>query len=88
MIIYPAIDLKNGVCVRLKMGDMNQATEYGEPAEVALKWQQMGAQYLHVVDLDAAFAGAFVITSYSIHYTKLYEFYVKRKTVLKLRRRI
>lgn len=59
MIIYPAIDLKNGVCVRLKMGDMNQATEYGEPAEVALKWQQMGAQYLHVVDLDAAFAGAF-----------------------------
>ncbi len=59
MILYPAIDLKNGVCVRLKMGDMDQATEYGEPAEVALKWQQMGAQYLHVVDLDAAFAGEF-----------------------------
>ncbi len=59
MIIYPAIDLKNGVCVRLKMGDMEQATEYGDPAEVALKWQQLGAPYLHVVDLDAAFAGAF-----------------------------
>ena len=59
MIIYPAIDLKNGVCVRLKMGDMDQATEYGDPAEVALKWQQLGAPYLHVVDLDAAFAGTF-----------------------------
>lgn len=59
MIIYPAIDLKNGVCVRLKMGDMEQATEYGDPAEVARKWQQLGAPYLHVVDLDAAFAGTF-----------------------------
>ncbi len=59
MIIYPAIDLKNGVCVRLKMGDMEQATQYGEPSEVAQKWQQLGAQYLHVVDLDAAFAGVF-----------------------------
>ncbi len=59
MIIYPAIDLKNSVCVRLKMGDMDQATEYGEPSEVALRWQQMGAGYLHVVDLDAAFAGEF-----------------------------
>ena len=59
MIIYPAIDLKKGVCVRLKMGDMAQATEYGDPAEVALKWQQLGAPYLHVVDLDAAFAGEF-----------------------------
>lgn len=59
MIIYPAIDLKNGVCVRLKMGDMDQATAYGDPSEVAAKWQQMGAKYLHVVDLDAAFAGAF-----------------------------
>jgi phosphoribosylformimino-5-aminoimidazole carboxamide ribotide isomerase len=59
MRIYPAIDLKNGVCVRLKMGDMAQATQYGDPAEVALRWQKEGAQYLHVVDLDAAFAGAF-----------------------------
>lgn len=59
MIIYPAIDLKNGACVRLKMGDMAQATQYGDPAEVAKRWQQQGAQYLHVVDLDAAFAGTF-----------------------------
>lgn len=59
MIIYPAIDLKNGTCVRLKMGDMEQATQYGDPAKVAQRWQQQGAQYLHVVDLDAAFAGAF-----------------------------
>ena len=59
MRIYPAIDIKNGVCVRLKMGDMDQATEYGDPAEMAEKWQSLGARYLHVVDLDAAFAGAF-----------------------------
>ena len=59
MRIYPAIDIKNGVCVRLKMGDMDAATEYGEPAEMARKWQSLGARYLHVVDLDAAFAGTF-----------------------------
>ncbi len=59
MNIYPAIDLKNGVCVRLKMGDMEQATEYGDPAEIAAQWQRQGAKYLHVVDLDAAFAGTF-----------------------------
>ncbi len=59
MNIYPAIDLKNGVCVRLKMGDMQQATEYGDPAEIAAEWQRQGAKYLHVVDLDAAFAGQF-----------------------------
>ena len=59
MKIYPAIDLKNGMCVRLKMGDMEQATEYGDPAQVALRWQSEGAQYLHVVDLDAAFSGEF-----------------------------
>lgn len=59
MRIYPAIDIKDGKCVRLKMGDMGQATEYGDPAETAFKWQELGAQFLHVVDLDAAFAGAF-----------------------------
>ena len=59
MIIYPAIDLKNGVCVRLKMGDMDQATEYGDPARIALEWLRQGAEYLHIVDLDAAFAGSF-----------------------------
>lgn len=59
MKIYPAVDIKNGVCVRLRMGDMQQATEYGGPVETALKWQREGAEALHVVDLDAAFAGKF-----------------------------
>ncbi len=59
MRIYPAIDLKDGVCVRLKMGDMANATQYGDPSEVALRWQREGAQYLHIVDLDAAFSGTF-----------------------------
>lgn len=59
MIIYPAIDLKDGVCVRLRMGDMEQSTQYGEPEDVARKWQEQGAEYLHVVDLDAAFSGKF-----------------------------
>ncbi|MBT3320237.1 MAG: 1-(5-phosphoribosyl)-5-[(5-phosphoribosylamino)methylideneamino]imidazole-4-carboxamide isomerase [Clostridia bacterium] len=59
MRIYPAIDIKDGKCVRLKMGDMEQATEYGQPSEMAVKWQSMGAQFLHIVDLDAAFSGEF-----------------------------
>lgn len=59
MRIYPAIDLKDGVCVRLKMGDVANATQYGDPSEVALRWQREGAQYLHIVDLDAAFSGTF-----------------------------
>ncbi|MDD5017509.1 MAG: 1-(5-phosphoribosyl)-5-[(5-phosphoribosylamino)methylideneamino]imidazole-4-carboxamide isomerase [Eubacteriales bacterium] len=59
MRIYPAIDIKNGVCVRLKMGDMDQATTYGDPSDMAKKWESMGAGYLHIVDLDAAFAGTF-----------------------------
>ncbi len=59
MRIYPAIDIKNGTCVRLQMGDMDKATQYGKPSEMAQKWQSMGAHYLHVVDLDAAFAGEF-----------------------------
>lgn len=59
MNIYPAIDIKNGTCVRLKMGDMKQVTEYGDPAEMALKWQSLGAKFLHIVDLDAAFSGTF-----------------------------
>lgn len=59
MIIYPAIDLKDGVCVRLKRGEMDKATMYGDPAQIARQWQQQGAQYLHVVDLNAAFDGLF-----------------------------
>jgi len=59
MIIYPAVDIKNGKCVRLEQGDMNKATTYGEPYEMAEKWQTMGGQYIHLVDLDSAFTGGF-----------------------------
>ncbi|MDX8394447.1 MAG: 1-(5-phosphoribosyl)-5-[(5-phosphoribosylamino)methylideneamino]imidazole-4-carboxamide isomerase [Mariprofundales bacterium] len=56
--LIPAIDLKDGQCVRLKQGRMQDATIYGnDPAAMALHWQQLGASRLHVVDLDGAFAG-------------------------------
>lgn len=58
MIIYPAIDLKGGQCVRLMQGDMDRATVYGDdPAAVARSFQRRGAEWIHVVDLDGAFAG-------------------------------
>lgn len=61
MILYPAIDLKDGVCVRLKLGDMNEATIYNtDPAAQALEFEQQGFQWLHVVDLNGAFEGASV----------------------------
>lgn len=58
MILFPAIDLKGGECVRLKLGDMDQATVYNtDPGDQARAFQSQGFQYLHVVDLDGAFAG-------------------------------
>ncbi|WP_027629352.1 1-(5-phosphoribosyl)-5-[(5-phosphoribosylamino)methylideneamino]imidazole-4-carboxamide isomerase [Ruminiclostridium cellobioparum] len=58
MIIYPAIDIINGKCVRLQQGSYSEVTVFGDsPAEMALKWESQGAQYLHVVDLDAARSG-------------------------------
>ena len=58
MILYPAIDLKDGHCVRLLRGDMAAATIFGtDPAAQALKFQQAGCQWLHLVDLNGAFAG-------------------------------
>jgi len=58
MLLIPAIDLKDGHCVRLKQGDMNQSTTFGEdPAVVARGWVQQGARRLHLVDLNGAFAG-------------------------------
>ena len=58
MILIPAIDLKDGHCVRLKQGDMDQCTVFGEdPAAMALKWVEQGARRLHLVDLNGAFAG-------------------------------
>lgn len=58
MILYPAIDLKDGNCVRLLRGDMQEATVFGtDPAAQARAFQDAGAQYLHLVDLNGAFAG-------------------------------
>ncbi len=58
MIIFPAIDLKSGQVVRLSEGDMDRATIYADdPAGQALRFQEAGAAFLHVVDLDGAFAG-------------------------------
>jgi phosphoribosylformimino-5-aminoimidazole carboxamide ribotide isomerase len=61
MILFPAIDLKDGQCVRLKLGDMQQATVFNDdPAAQARTFEQQGFEYLHVVDLNGAFAGASV----------------------------
>lgn len=58
MLVLPAIDLKDGKCVRLYQGDMGTAKVYSDsPAEVALKWQSLGAKMIHVVDLDGAIVG-------------------------------
>jgi len=59
MILYPAIDLKDGQCVRLLKGDMEKATVFGDdPAAQARAFQDAGCQWLHLVDLNGAFAGA------------------------------
>jgi phosphoribosylformimino-5-aminoimidazole carboxamide ribotide isomerase len=58
MILFPAIDLKDGLCVRLKLGDMAQATVFNDsPAAQAKSFEDQGFEYLHVVDLNGAFAG-------------------------------
>jgi phosphoribosylformimino-5-aminoimidazole carboxamide ribotide isomerase len=58
MILFPAIDLKDGVCVRLEQGDMARATVFNrDPAAQAHAFEQEGFRHLHVVDLDGAFAG-------------------------------
>ncbi|MCK1739918.1 1-(5-phosphoribosyl)-5-[(5-phosphoribosylamino)methylideneamino]imidazole-4-carboxamide isomerase [Bradyrhizobium sp. 139] len=58
MILFPAIDLKNGQCVRLEQGDMARATVFNlNPAAQAQRFVEQGFEYLHVVDLDGAFAG-------------------------------
>ncbi|HUY03322.1 MAG TPA: 1-(5-phosphoribosyl)-5-[(5-phosphoribosylamino)methylideneamino]imidazole-4-carboxamide isomerase [Rhodocyclaceae bacterium] len=58
MLLIPAIDLKDGHCVRLKQGDMENATVFSqEPAAMARHWIKQGARRLHLVDLDGAFAG-------------------------------
>ena len=58
MILFPAIDLKDGACVRLEQGDMARATVFNrDPAAQAAAFAAQGFEYLHVVDLDGAFAG-------------------------------
>lgn len=58
MIIFPAVDIKGGQCVRLKKGRADQETVFAsDPVEAALHWQNQGAEWLHLVDLDGAFAG-------------------------------
>ena len=58
MKLYPAIDLKDGKCVRLLQGDYNEVTVYGNhPSEMAKKWESLGGDFLHIVDLDGAKAG-------------------------------
>ncbi len=58
MLLIPAIDLKDGKCVRLRQGEMSQVTRYSDnPVGMAEHWQNLGAQYLHIVDLDGAVEG-------------------------------
>ena len=59
MVIFPAIDLRGGKCVRLFKGDFRQETVFSDhPADMAKKWQSQGAEFLHLVDLDGALAGS------------------------------
>ena len=58
MVIIPAIDIKDGKCVRLAQGDFDRVTTYADnPVDVALTWMQKGAELIHVVDLDGSVAG-------------------------------
>jgi phosphoribosylformimino-5-aminoimidazole carboxamide ribotide isomerase len=64
LVLYPAIDLKDGACVRLRRGAMDDATVYSDdPGAQAQAWQDGGCQWLHVVDLNGAFAGRSVNTA-------------------------
>jgi 1-(5-phosphoribosyl)-5-[(5-phosphoribosylamino)methylideneamino] imidazole-4-carboxamide isomerase/N-(5'phosphoribosyl)anthranilate isomerase len=53
--LLPAVDVSNGTAVRLVQGEAGSQTDYGDPVEAALRWQQQGASWIHLVDLDAAF---------------------------------
>lgn len=58
MILFPAIDIRNGKCVRLIQGDYDQEIIYGDsPTEMALLWEKQGAEFIHIVDLDGAKTG-------------------------------
>ena len=55
MILFPAVDILDNRAVRLLYGERDKVTDYGDPAELAIKWVQSGSEYLHVVDLNGAF---------------------------------
>ena len=55
LILLPAVDVSNGQAVRLVQGELGTETTYGSPLEAALNWQNQGAKWIHLVDLDAAF---------------------------------
>lgn len=57
MILFPAIDIRDGKCVRLIQGDYGKQQTYGDPVEMAKKWEEAGAKFLHIVDLDGALVG-------------------------------
>jgi phosphoribosylformimino-5-aminoimidazole carboxamide ribotide isomerase len=59
MILFPAVDIKDGQCVRLRQGKADEVTVFSkDPANMAMHWVSLGAQWLHVVDLDGAFSGS------------------------------
>lgn len=59
MLIYPAIDIKDGKCVRLTQGNFSDVTVYGDdPVKMAAQWESLGAEFIHLVDLDGALAGS------------------------------
>lgn len=60
MILFPAVDVLNNRAVRLLYGERDKVTDYGDPAELAAKWAELGAEYLHVVDLNGAFDDSLV----------------------------
>ena len=71
MIFFPAIDLKDGKCVRLFKGDMNQATIFNNnPSSQALEFEKLGFKFLHLVDLDGAIAGKIINKSAIIEILK------------------
>ncbi|MGM8212522.1 1-(5-phosphoribosyl)-5-[(5-phosphoribosylamino)methylideneamino]imidazole-4-carboxamide isomerase [Virgibacillus sp. W0430] len=71
MIIFPAIDIRNGKCVRLIQGDYNQEKVYNDsPVDTAKMWEQKGAEYIHIVDLDGAKTGDSINKSIIINIAK------------------
>lgn len=68
MLIYPAIDIKDGKCVRLTQGKFSDVTVYGDdPVKMAKKWEALGAEFIHLVDLDGALAGSGINRKIIIH---------------------